>query len=516
MRNNHPITNNERTFDAKVKLISVTDAQGTIVDFNQHFLDISGFSREELIGQPHNIIRHPDMPAAAFKVMWQHLKSGKAWMGLVKNRCKNGDYYWVDAYVTPISKHGKVIGYESVRTMPDRQSVARAERLYDAMNRGKTGARKVIPVPEILAGVALLTSVALLWVGWSVAAAIWTMGAMLCSFLWAKYSAANFAHSLQGLLKSSFCHELAVQTYTTDSGIHGKLKTSIMSQLAHLNAVLSRIENAAERVAKHSDAGVNLTRETSAQLDLQQAETLQVAAAMNEMSSTIADVANNVAATASQAEKANNLASGGTVIVGETRQAMLRLRDTVAEISQSVSDVSDQTEAIAQATQLIEQIAEQTNLLALNAAIEAARAGEQGRGFAVVADEVRTLAQRTQQSTREIYQIVEALTVKAQKAVATAGVGVQATDDSVEKVLASDQTLQDIASAVSEIASMSHRMASAVEQQSEVAEDINKQVIRISDLADTSREKASLCKESNELLKHTSDDLHELVLRFKV
>ncbi|WP_438879551.1 PAS domain-containing protein, partial [Bacillus cereus group sp. Bce015] len=89
-----------KTFDPKTKLITVTDTQGIILECNDAFVDISGFSKNELIGQPHNIVRHPDMPAEAFEVMWQYLKAGKPWMGLVKNRCKNGDFYWVDAYAT--------------------------------------------------------------------------------------------------------------------------------------------------------------------------------------------------------------------------------------------------------------------------------------------------------------------------------------------------------------------------------------------------------------------------------
>ncbi|HTF86496.1 MAG TPA: PAS domain-containing protein, partial [Cellvibrio sp.] len=138
MRKNLPITANERRFPSHVKLISVTDTQGTILDCNQEFVDVSGFSRDELIGQPHNIVRHPEMPPAAFKIMWEHLKAGKPWMGLVKNRCKNGDYYWVDAYVTPVTQEGKVVGYESVRSCPKAEDVARASKIYPMLLEGKS------------------------------------------------------------------------------------------------------------------------------------------------------------------------------------------------------------------------------------------------------------------------------------------------------------------------------------------------------------------------------------------
>ncbi|WAL79723.1 PAS domain-containing protein [Shewanella sp. DAU305] len=137
MRKNLPITGNERTFPKEQQLISSTDIKGTILHCNDAFIAISGFSREELVGSPHNIVRHPDMPEAAFKTMWSYLLQGKPWMGLVKNRCKNGDYYWVNAYVTPVTEHGRVVGYESVRSMPSREQVAYAERLYTAINTGK-------------------------------------------------------------------------------------------------------------------------------------------------------------------------------------------------------------------------------------------------------------------------------------------------------------------------------------------------------------------------------------------
>ncbi|MCL1162782.1 PAS domain-containing protein [Shewanella chilikensis] len=145
MRNNQPTTLQERTFPKEQKLITVTDTNSNILSCNAAFIQISGFSEEELLGQPHNIVRHPDMPPEAFQNMWAHLKAGKPWMGLVKNRSKNGDFYWVDAYVTPITENGKVVGYESVRSCPDRNDVARADKLYSALRSGRS-IKKSLPV----------------------------------------------------------------------------------------------------------------------------------------------------------------------------------------------------------------------------------------------------------------------------------------------------------------------------------------------------------------------------------
>lgn len=134
MRNTQPITDRERQLDPKRPLVSVTDLKGVIQHANQSFVDISGYRLDELLGQPHNLIRHPDMPAAAFEDMWRTLQADRPWRGIVKNRCKNGDFYWVEAYVTPLIENGRKVGYISVRTRPTPRQLAEANALYQAVN----------------------------------------------------------------------------------------------------------------------------------------------------------------------------------------------------------------------------------------------------------------------------------------------------------------------------------------------------------------------------------------------
>lgn len=130
MRLNLPITGQEKTFAAGLTLVSRTDTKGVITYANDNFVEVCGYSRQELVGAEHNIIRHPDVPAAVFAQMWDRLEHGYPWHGVVKNRCKNGDHYWVDAKVVPVRKHGQTIGYMSVRTCPTREDIARAEIAY--------------------------------------------------------------------------------------------------------------------------------------------------------------------------------------------------------------------------------------------------------------------------------------------------------------------------------------------------------------------------------------------------
>lgn len=516
MRKNLPVTDREKTFGSNIKLISVTDTQGTILECNDAFVGVSGFEKHELIGQPHNMVRHPDMPPEAYKKMWHYLKAGKPWMGLVKNRCKNGDFYWVNAYVTPVTQSGRVIGYESVRSCPSRQDVERAAKLYRDINAGKT---KRAALPISLENAFLILSIAICAGLFGFGFKELSEGVLLVSVIifafWVSLNRKKTQSALNEMLNHAFSDELAVQSYTDEAGDLGKLNVAILSQLAHLGAVITRIESAALVVAKESEKGAELTGKTRKDIESQQSETMQVATAMNEMSTTIAEVSKHVSDTATQADTANQLAFKGNEVANITRSSIQKLKLTVEQIGNSVRGLSEQTARIASVAQMIEQIAEQTNLLALNAAIEAARAGEQGRGFAVVADEVRNLARRTQESTKEIYGIVTELTHRASDAVKVADAGAVDAEEGLSYVIESGKMLSGISESISQIASMSTQMAAAVEEQAHVAEDINRQIVNISTLADLSNDSSMQLSETIIYLNKIADELHELVVRFK-
>lgn len=516
MRKNLPITDKEITFGKETKLISVTDLHGTIVECNEAFVTVSGFQKSELIGQPHNLVRHPDMPSEAFAVMWSHLKAGQPWMGLVKNRCKNGDYYWVDAYVTPIKQGNKVIGYESVRSCPDKQAVARAEKFYQRLHAQKAP-RKELPIAleNLFLIISLLLCTGLYFSGYRELSESLLLISVITFSVWVSYARKKTFRSLNEMLKSSFYHPLAMYTYTDDRGELGKVKVSLYSQAAHLSTIIARIENAAINASAEAKRGQRLTQTAKKEIAHQKQETESVATAMNEMSASIHDVSGHVNHAAEQADIANQLTQHGVTSSNTTRDSIEKLKQTVQQIGHSVQSVSEQTQKIAHVAQIIENIAEQTNLLALNAAIEAARAGEQGRGFAVVADEVRVLATRTRQSTQDIHTIIAELTQRAQQAVTVSQTGEQDAEEGLSHVLKSGELLSGISQAVEQIATMSAQIATAVEQQTHVAEDINQQIVNISTLADSTLQGSNKLSDCIDDVHKVSDDLHELVVRFK-
>lgn len=520
MRKNLPVTQRERVFPAEHRLISTTDLKGQITYCNDAFVEISGFSREELQRAPHNLVRHPDVPPAVFAHMWQTLKAGRPWMGIVKNRCKNGDHYWVNAYVVPILEDGKAIGYESVRSKPSAEQIRRAEALYQRLNSGKPAVpRRARWLPALLNWLPfiLVSQIGFVigaWLnsGWGfVIAALLSIPLGLAGLHWQTRG----PRRLLSLARSQgIADPLIARMYTDGLCESTQLEMAMISQHLHLQTCLTRLQDTAKQLSHQASQADRLAQNSSEGLQNQLHETERVAGSIRLLSSAIHDVAHHIGQTAEATHSAKALTDQGRMIAEQASHTIERLSQAAGRSSTTVARLAQDSSEIGGVVDVIKGITEQTNLLALNAAIEAARAGETGRGFAVVADEVRLLAKRTADSTEQIHQLIANLQRTAEEAVAAMEDSRRQADDSVAQVLKADRALAGIGEAVHRIADMAGQIATTAEQQSSTAAEINRNIDTIALLAErTAGEAASSARLSHELTA-TARGQHALVERF--
>ncbi|GAA4428152.1 methyl-accepting chemotaxis protein [Acidovorax lacteus] len=481
MRVNLPVSQHEFDYPGDELLVSTTDTRGVITHCNLAFIRVSGYEYEELIGQPHNLIRHPDMPAEAYKDMWRTIGRGQPWTGIVKNRRKDGDHYWVRANVTPIMEGGKPRGYMSVRTKPTAAEVQAAEALYAQMRAEAASGR---PTLDLEAGVVyhrglrgwwahlrnlpLLPRQAVLLVvlgflvmlpdllglqgalAWGLrllalfAGGAWLLWRQQATLLDGVAQANRFAADVSG------CN-LSTQIRTDFPEPLGTLMQRLKQVQINLRAVVGDVRSEVHLFTRTAGEIAQGSLELSARTESQASSLEQTAASMEQLAGTVKHTAEAAAQVSVESDQCSRIAAEGDSAVQQAGSAMAQMKHSSAKINEIVG--------------MIEGIAFQTNLLALNAAVEAARAGEQGRGFAVVAGEVRALAQRSAAAAKEISGLIHGT--------------VEQIAGGAQQMEHARATIQEVVNAVQRVSGLVAQISNATREQSLGISQVNQAVAQL-------------------------------------
>ncbi|OZI35132.1 chemotaxis protein [Bordetella genomosp. 1] len=487
MRVNLPIHDVETRLRDDQYLISRTDTKGRITYANPAFVEVSGFERDELIGKAHNIVRHPDMPPEAYEDLWRTLQAGRSWLGVVKNRRKDGGFYWVLANATPIFENGEVTAYSSVRVKPSDEQIAEAAALYARMREGtargwrvqdgravRTGWRRALRVlgyplsagvrPQLLRFTLVSAALFAGTAGWAlaerwdalstlaqalgvagVAGGVAIIGAMS---VWLARAVLGPIRDAADMARQVAAGNLTSQVYSEDEGEVGDLAFSLDVMRKSLIGIARDVYRGIEGTS-HAALGIARgNQELAARTDDQGASLQNTAASMQELTSTVRQNADH-------ARQANELAASSMEVARKGGAA-------VGQVVHTMHGISDSSRKIADIVNIIEGIAFQTNILALNAAVEAARAGESGKGFAVVAGEVRSLAQKSAQAAREIKDLIED--------------SVQRVTEGSAQAEEAGVTMQDIEAAVRRVTDIIGEISVASQQQASGIEQVDQAV----------------------------------------
>jgi len=478
MRTNLPVTQREYSFPESMTLMSTTDTQSHIVYANAAFVEVSGFPYEETVGQPHNMVRHPDMPKEAFADMWATIKGGESWTALVKNRRQNGDHYWVRANATPMVRGGVTTGYMSVRTKPEPGEVAAAETLY---RRFREGAAKGLAFHKgivVRKGLMGWTSVfQVMPVRWRVRVAfLLALLLPLAAVVFSGVSGIALGVAVAALAAGALVGDLMVEAQVTSplAAILKQAQTVASGQMGRAVS-MNRVDEIGMLMRAVNQSGCNLRAlvdDVAARTGLVESGSSEIADGNHDLSSRTEAAASSLEQTAAAMEQMtatvrqnSDTAQQASQLASSTSLVAVKGGEMVDQVVLKMNEISLASHKIGDIINVIDSIAFQTNILALNAAVEAARAGEQGRGFAVVASEVRSLAQRSAAAAREIKLLI--------------GDSVSKVEAGAAQVQEAGKTMTEIVTQVKHVSFMISEITTATREQSDGIGQVNQAVVQL-------------------------------------
>ncbi len=532
MKTNLPVTAVEQAFPKGQTIVSKTDLKGAITYANDTFIRLSGFSAAELLGNNHNMVRHPDMPPEAFSDLWTTIKAGNPWRGIVKNRCKNGDYYWVKALVVPVRKNSETIGYMSVRTEPTLDEKTSAAELYRKILDKKARLKK-LSLADLVFRFSFNTRfslfVALMFLltmgaGFASLAGGVALSAMFCaiSFVAAVTSVWFMSATVSRPLKEAIGYfdriaqgDLLAEIPVNRPDEVGRVLAGLATAQIHMRVMIDEIRISADSVENRCGQLDQVVRRVT-ELSLEEADRVtQVSAAMDELSSSVSEVAQTAAGAADSAKTTLEVVNEGNLLMTRSIAATDNVAGAVQSSGQHIEALSTSIGQIGTMAGMIKDIADQTNLLALNAAIEAARAGEQGRGFAVVADEVRKLAERTASATEDINKMVGNVQADTRSAAAAMGNAIASVQQGRDLISQTHESFKKITSSSERVTEISESIAEAALEQSAATGEVADNTEKMSHLIEQNSASITQVRDAVGELKETADQLRVVVAHFR-